>query len=557
MLTNGCSSQYRVSSRRLAFPLPPPMESKACAGDAVAVGADVADGATGSEAQDGPAAWATTAGATSAAAATAVATGGHGVAGAVAATAEPGERGGAGGVAGGGLADGEAAATAEPTRRGVAEGERAGACGVCADATHGGGPGADGGGASAATETQCEPGYRESLAPRPEAALRESSVFPTPRASERPASPDIAYILRTTPRPRPSASLPRRLMSPPSSFRPVSRTPSTSSRRSSTVTASSAGFDVDGAEVFYGDQYDSADSDSDLDLCTPLPHMMLRAGLLSPRSTIITDVLESPSGLSARGEALRAKGEKVWRQETRRKIRHRDGQNLRDGVGLTTGLGWSDSEDEDAPSPLRRRLSSVLLARAQSRPPSQLSRQSLSTMTLSRRSTCSNLDSTSVSSQSNPRTPASHPLTLPHIPPPLPLSLPLTPSSLPGAMDADEGKLDFPMPPTATSWRGQPSPGLRKQPSGLLRSTSSSTAGGTCLGLARTRTPSNSGASQSRTSRPPSLAPTSPRLPQLSLTSRPIKVAVRTPSATRLSAPEALRPTDKIPPVDTRRMSGT
>ncbi|QRV84474.1 hypothetical protein RhiJN_12490 [Ceratobasidium sp. AG-Ba] len=246
-----------------------------------------------------------------------------------------------------------------------------------------------------------------------------------------------------------------------------------SSRRSSSgVTASSAGFDVEGAgpEMFFGDQYDSDDSDSDLDLSTPLPHMMLRAGLLSPRSTIITELMETPqptpstSSLSARGEALRLKGEKVWKAESKRKIRHRDGQNLRDGVGLTTGLGWSDSEDEDAPSPLRRRLSSVLLARAQSqsRPPSQLSRQM--PVTLSRRSTYSNLDSTSVSSQSLPRTPASHPL-----------SLPLTPSSLPGAAPgADEfGKLDFPLPPTATSRRPQPSPGLRRIPSNtLMRSAS-------------------------------------------------------------------------------------
>jgi hypothetical protein len=38
---------------------------------------------------------------------------------------------------------------------------------------------------------------------------------------------------------------------------------------------------------------------------------------------------------------------------------HRDGNLLRGGIGLTTGLGWSDSEDEDAPSPLTRQLSAV------------------------------------------------------------------------------------------------------------------------------------------------------------------------------------------------------
>ena len=80
---------------------------------------------------------------------------------------------------------------------------------------------------------------------------------------------------------------------------------------------------------------------------------MLRAGLLSPRSTIITEAFEAPppprepgrSVLSARGEALRLKGEKVWKAESKRKVRHRDGRNLRDGVGLTTGLGWSDRCD--------------------------------------------------------------------------------------------------------------------------------------------------------------------------------------------------------------------
>ena len=35
-------------------------------------------------------------------------------------------------------------------------------------------------------------------------------------------------------------------------------------------------------------------------------------------------------------------------------------------MGLTTGLGWSDSEDEDAPSPLTRRLSTLNLSRGKS-----------------------------------------------------------------------------------------------------------------------------------------------------------------------------------------------
>ena len=73
------------------------------------------------------------------------------------------------------------------------------------------------------------------------------------------------------------------------------------------------------------------------------------------------------------------------RDTVTRRVRHRDGKLLRGGIGLTTGLGWSDrylkkenvflfisltsffnSEDEDAPSPLTRRLSSLNLSRRSS-----------------------------------------------------------------------------------------------------------------------------------------------------------------------------------------------
>ncbi|CAE6505144.1 unnamed protein product [Rhizoctonia solani] len=463
------------------------------------------------------------------------------------------------------------------------------------------------------------PPMRQSLesqvTPTPKPAQTTSPTLPEPA---RPSSPDIAYLLRTTPRPTRRTSIgslaststtSRRVggAAPPSSFRGVpsrsgslasvpSRSSSSAGMRSA-ATASSAGFDDEGAgpEVFFGEQYDSEDSGSDLDLSTPLPHMMLRAGLLSPRSTIITEALESTpvparnGKLSAKGEALRARGEKVWKAEARRKIRHRDGQNLRDGVGLTTGLGWSDSEDEDAPSPLRRRLSSVLLAKAQTRPPSQLSRQSYTHISLSRRSTFSNLESSSVSSASNPRTPAHPPMSLPpsSYNPPLPANnyhtLPLTPSSLPEAAAVDEfGKLDFPMPPTATSWRGQPSPGLRKPPSiGMLRSASA-TAGSsipsasasvsTSASLLRSRTVSSTssqGASQGRSSvashgHSPRGSTTSVRTStqsraslasQRSMMPAP-RFNVRPPTAgTRLSAPEVLRQPQS--PSETRRLSGS
>ncbi|CCO35507.1 hypothetical protein BN14_09625 [Rhizoctonia solani AG-1 IB] len=432
---------------------------------------------------------------------------------------------------------------------------------------------------------------------------RGSPSVPTSPEPNRPASPDIAYILRTTPRPTRKSSIgsmasssttARRVAgaAPPSSFRPMpSRSGSLASvpsRSSSSAgmshgyaaTASSAGFDGQGAgpEVFFGEQYDSEDSGSDLDLSTPLPHMMLRAGLLSPRSTIITEATEpapvpvASGKLSARGEALRARGEKVWKSEARRKVRHRDGQNLRDGVGLTTGLGWSDSEDEDAPSPLRRRLSSVLLAKTQSRPPSQLSRQSYTRMTLSRRSTYSNLESSSVSSASNPRTPAHPPMCLPPTSynPPVPSyahTLPLTPSSLPEAAAVDEfGKLDFPMPPTATSWRGQPSPALRKTPSsGMLRSASSNaptSIPSASASLLRSRTISSTSSQGASQGHSPKSSVSASRISKSSAGSQrsmmpPPRFNVRPAAAgVRLSAPEALRQSQSSIET-TRRLSGS
>lgn len=68
---------------------------------------------------------------------------------------------------------------------------------------------------------------------------------------------------------------------------------------------------------------------------------------------------------------------KDQRDTPQRRVRHRDGRQLKAGMGLTTGLGWSDSEDEDAPSPLTRRLSTLNLSR-------QKSTSSLRSSTLSR-----------------------------------------------------------------------------------------------------------------------------------------------------------------------------
>ncbi|TFY63927.1 hypothetical protein EVG20_g6126 [Dentipellis fragilis] len=119
------------------------------------------------------------------------------------------------------------------------------------------------------------------------------------------------------------------------------------------------------------------DSDSSIDLHTPLPNLMLRDGMLSPHSKILPQNSRTPSPLlstadggrpgsilsvasTAAGSMMTKSGIfKDERDTVKRRVRHRDGRLLRGGIGLTTGLGWSDSEDEDAPSPLTKRLSTL------------------------------------------------------------------------------------------------------------------------------------------------------------------------------------------------------
>ncbi|KAI0700247.1 hypothetical protein C8T65DRAFT_658053 [Cerioporus squamosus] len=114
---------------------------------------------------------------------------------------------------------------------------------------------------------------------------------------------------------------------------------------------------------------DGSDSDSSLDLHTPLPQLMVKDGLLSPNSKLIqasrnTTPLpgERPGSVfsvaSTAGSVMTKNGLfKDERDTVKRRVRHRDGKLLRGGIGLTTGLGWSDSEDEDAPAPLVHKLS--------------------------------------------------------------------------------------------------------------------------------------------------------------------------------------------------------
>ncbi|KAF5325457.1 hypothetical protein D9619_009524 [Psilocybe cf. subviscida] len=123
------------------------------------------------------------------------------------------------------------------------------------------------------------------------------------------------------------------------------------------------------------------DSDSSLDLHTPLPNLMVRHGLLSPHSKLLPAASRSNtpyangqenrpgstmSLVSSASLVTKSGIIKDERDTPMRRVRHRDGKLLAGGIGLTTGLGWSDSEDEDAPSPLTHRLSTLNLSRRSS-----------------------------------------------------------------------------------------------------------------------------------------------------------------------------------------------
>ncbi|KAH8094473.1 hypothetical protein BXZ70DRAFT_359927 [Cristinia sonorae] len=226
--------------------------------------------------------------------------------------------------------------------------------------------------------------------------LRSAS---TTQGQGRPGSPDIEDILSKTPRPRRASSA---VFSSPSraSIRPTpKRSPSAFSLRSE----GKDGKGDDDESIFsisdYGalleepeslsDGEGGSESDSSLDIHTPLPHLMFRDGLLSPRSKLLPPDLKPSlyslddethdrsrsvmSIASTAGSLTTTKSglQKDPRDTVRRRQRHRDGALLRAGMGLTTGLGWSDSEDEDAPSALTRRLINTTLDRKRlSRPTS-------------------------------------------------------------------------------------------------------------------------------------------------------------------------------------------
>ncbi|KAJ6493653.1 hypothetical protein C8R47DRAFT_1070168 [Mycena vitilis] len=201
---------------------------------------------------------------------------------------------------------------------------------------------------------------------------------PETATDERAPSPDIATIIAATPRPRVTA-LTRR---PPDEepweddliddYGEVRRSGSIDLTFGFPDADESVNSD-DGHRIF---EEPVSDADSDLDLHTSLPQLMLHHGFLSPRSKLLPHSPASlapspaPSPGPSPASAVFPSTERPLPRDTRdtpkRRVRHRDGKLLRGGIGLTTGLGWSDSEDEDAPSALTRRISSLNLNRSES-----------------------------------------------------------------------------------------------------------------------------------------------------------------------------------------------
>lgn len=165
--------------------------------------------------------------------------------------------------------------------------------------------------------------------PAPSPPLPPPCETPVPR---RPASPDIQHILATTPRPLVRRMLPHNL-----GARRASTGASSSPSLIHSTASSQSSSDNDDDVLAAGEQ-----SDSSIDTRTPLPHLMVKAGVLSPYSKILITPAEASSQGAASGSSKNSLLLKDGRDTQRRKNRHRDGRLLREGVGLTTGLGWSD-----------------------------------------------------------------------------------------------------------------------------------------------------------------------------------------------------------------------
>ncbi|KAI0665317.1 hypothetical protein C8Q78DRAFT_1084102 [Trametes maxima] len=201
------------------------------------------------------------------------------------------------------------------------------------------------------------------------------------RAGRRPDSPDVETMIARTPRPRRKSSA--------TFTSPISR-----GRANSSMVVPTSWKGIGGKEK----EREGGGRRGVDDL--RLRHLMFRDGLLSPRSKLLPGggnatlslYLEDDGGDARRANSVLSLASTADSTKTksgvyrdprdthRRRQRHKDQTLLRAGMGLTTGLGWSDSEDEDAPSMLTRRLISTSIAKQPapsapvSRAPSQLTK---------------------------------------------------------------------------------------------------------------------------------------------------------------------------------------
>ncbi|TBU26676.1 hypothetical protein BD311DRAFT_847341 [Dichomitus squalens] len=230
----------------------------------------------------------------------------------------------------------------------------------------------------------------KSLPPVPAPAQSRSprsTRNPPPRGArpdKRPDSPDVETMIKRTPRPRRKSSATfhspiararsNSSMAMPSSWKGVKKDDDSGS----VISDYGALLDKDDSMDEKQLEGDGSESDSSIDIHTPLPHLMFRDGLLSPRSKLLPGggsatlslYIDDEDGAASvnRANSVLSVASTVSstvtksgihrdpRDTQRRRVRHRDQTLLRAGMGLTTGLGWSDSEDEDAPSLLTRRL---------------------------------------------------------------------------------------------------------------------------------------------------------------------------------------------------------
>ncbi|KAF8216387.1 hypothetical protein K438DRAFT_388140 [Mycena galopus ATCC 62051] len=199
----------------------------------------------------------------------------------------------------------------------------------------------------------------------------------------RASSPDIATILASTPRPRGT-------IHPPEEPWEEDFIDDYGQVRNSARSSDDFTFGYPDPQPDVRDRNSDEDSlvdpgepdpDSDIDLHTSLPQLMLHHGFLSPRSKLLPQSLAASPAPSPAASVFPSTVSRDTRDTPKRRVRHRDGKLLRGGIGLTTGLGWSDSEDEDAPSALTRRISSLNLHQ----PASQLGLSRASSISLSNR----------------------------------------------------------------------------------------------------------------------------------------------------------------------------